>query len=122
MVDFAEIADIVADVVVDEGLGATVTYTSVTGSAYDPATGTTVPTGTTETVSAIIDDPRGVELLSGLAQAGDKTISIPAELLTATPKPTDSITVGAETYAVIRVENEQAGGVIILHVLHCRRA
>lgn len=122
MVDFSEIADLIADVVTDEGLGASATYTSITPGSYDTATGAATPSTSSQTVQAIVEDFKGLTLMSGLVQAGDKKISIPAASLTATPKPTDRIAVGGITYTVERVMDEQAGGVAILHVLHCRRA
>jgi len=122
MVDFSDIAALVADAITSEGLGASVTYTSVTPGTYDTATGAATPGTSTETVDAIIEDFKGLSLMSGLIQIGDKKVSIAAASLTVTPKPADRITVGAVAYTVERVMDEQAGGVAILHVLHCRRA
>jgi hypothetical protein len=124
MVDFAEIADLIADVVTDEGLGASVVLTSVTPGAYDPSTGTTgAATTTTQTVDAIVEDYRGLELLNGLVQAGDKKVSIPASSLTTAPKPTDTLTIGGVAHLIVaEPEKTEAGGVTILHVLRCRRS
>lgn len=121
MVDFSEIADLINDTITDEGLGRSITYTSVTAGAYDPATGTSTPTTSNETANAIIEDFKGLELLNGLVQAGDKKVSIAADALSATPKPTDTVTVDGAVHTIVQVNNIEAGGVVILHVLQCRR-
>lgn len=124
MVDFTEIADLVSDIVTDEGLGAFVTLTTITPGAYDPATGTTgAATTASQTVSGIVEDFKGVELLMGLVQAGDKKVSIPAAALTTAPKPTDTVTISGVAHLIVaEPEKVEAGGVVILHVLRCRRA
>ena len=136
MVDFAEIADLISDVVIDEGLGASVTITRTTPGAYDPATGTTAaPSTATQTIIAPVEDYKGLELVAGmqggLIQAGDKKVSLPAASLTwapivgdppPDPAPTFSITVGGLTYAIQAVSTTEAGGVAILYVCQCRRA
>jgi hypothetical protein len=116
------LADIIADVIVDEGLGASITYTSAGAGTYDPATGTNTGGSTSQTVVAIVEDFKGLELLNGDVIEGDKKVSIPAPLLTATPKPSDTATVNGIAYAVVGVNNTQAGEEIVLHVLQCRRA
>lgn len=122
MVDFSDIAALVADVITTESLGASVTITTVTAGAYNPATGAATPTTTTTAVTAIIEEYDGAELTAGLGAAGDKKISVPAAQLSAIPSPSDSAAVGGVTYAVIGVRTEEAGGVPILYVLRCRKA
>lgn len=124
MVDFAEIAGLISDVVRDEGLGASVTVTRSTPGVYDPATGTATPTVTTQTATAIIEDYSGAErMTNSLILAGDKKVSIPAPNVSGPPDPTtDAITVGGVPYAVIAVSTTEAGGVAILYVCQCRKA
>ena len=122
MVDFAEIADLIADTVTDEGLGETVTLTTVTAGAYNPATGAATPSTSTQTVQATIEEYDGADLIAGLGAAGDKKVSIPAAQLSAAPKPTDTVTVDGVVYAVVTVRTDRAGGVDILYTLQCRKA
>lgn len=123
MVDFAEIAALVSDVVEEENLGAEVVLTRVTPGEYDPATGTTgAPTTTTQTVFAPVSDYGGLGLITGLVQMGDKKVEIPADQLTDEPKPTDQMTINGVAHTILGVpETVEAGGVVILYVLRCRR-
>lgn len=122
MVDFSDVAALVSEVITSEGLGASVVLTTVTAGTYDPATGAATPSTSTATVTAIIEEYDGAELMAGLGAAGDKRISVPAAQLSAAPKPSDKVTVSAITYAVVSVRTEEAGGVAILYVLQCRKA
>jgi hypothetical protein len=123
MVDFSAIADIIGAVITDQGLGASVTLTTVTPGTYNPATGTATPATTTATVDAIIEDFKGWELANGLVQVGDKKVSIAASVLSAAPTPGDTVQIGAGlAYTVVSVSTTEAGGVPILYVLTCRRA
>lgn len=122
MVDFAEIADVIADVVTSEGLGRSITLTTVTPGTYDPETGAAVPTTSTDTVDALIEEYDGADLLAGLGVAGDKKVTIPATQLGTAPKPTDKVTVAGIVYAVVSVRTDEAGGVAILYILQCRKA
>lgn len=123
MVDFAEIADLISDVIADETLGRAVTLTSITPGAYNTATGqTAAATTATQTPQAVIEDYGGRELIDGLILAGDKKVSIPAADLTTAPKPSDTITIGSDVFAVLAVSTTEAGGEAILYVCQCRRA
>lgn len=122
MVDFAEIADLIADVVTSESLGRSVILTTVTPGTYDPETGASTPTTTTATVDALIEEYDGADLLAGLGVAGDKKVTIPAAQLATAPKPTDKVTVAGIPYAVVSVRTDEAGGVAIIYTLQCRKA
>ncbi len=122
MVDFADIAAVIADVVTSEGLGRSVTLTTVTAGAYDPQTGAAATTTTTATVDALIEEYDGADLLAGLGVAGDKKVTIPAAQLATAPKPTDKVTVAGIVYAVVSVRSDEAGGVAIIYTLQCRKA
>lgn len=122
MVDFTEIAATVSGVIASEGLGAPVRLTRNTPSAYDTATGAATVATTVANVTGTIEDVRGRELMLGLAQAGDKRVTIPAAQLTTAPKPGDSLTTLGVTYNVVRVESVVGGAVHVLYVLTCRVA
>jgi hypothetical protein len=122
MVDFSDIASLVADVITAEGLGAEIKFSSLIPGTYNPATGAALPAFAETTVQAIVEDFKGLSLMSGLIQIGDKKVSIPAASLIDAPKPGDKVDISEVPYFVERVMDEQAGGVAILHVLHCRRA
>lgn len=118
----SDIAAAVSGAILDTGLGASVTLTTVTAGVYNPATGAATPSTSTRTITAIVEEYDGAELMAGLGAAGDKKVSVPAAQLTTAPKPSDKATVGGVTYAVISVRTEEAGGVAILYVLQCRKA
>jgi hypothetical protein len=122
MVDFTEIAATVSNVIAAEGLGAPVVLTRKTPDAYDAATGVAAVTTTIANVVGTVEEVRGRELMAGLAQAGDKRVSIPAAQLSAAPKPGDSLTALGVSYVVVRVETVTGGAVAILYVLTCRVA
>lgn len=120
---FDDLPDIIAEVLNDAELGfQTVTLTTTTPGTYDPATGTTSGGSTsTQSVRAVVEDYKGLALLNGLIQAGDKKITLPAANLTTAPKPTDTVTVGSLTYAVVGVSTVQPGPAAVIYELQCRR-
>jgi hypothetical protein len=121
---FDDIPDVIADVLNDADLGfQTVTLTSVTAGTYDPATGTTTGGSTSSaTVPAVVEDYKGLALLNGLIQAGDKKVTVAAANLTTAPKPTDTLTAGGIAYAVVNVVTVQPGSVAVIYEIQARRA
>jgi hypothetical protein len=125
---FDDLPDIIADVLDDPNLGFNTVTLSTAGGAptYDPATGTVVtPAPTNDTVRAVVEDYRGLELLNGLIQAGDKKITVAAANLTATPQPgvtTADVTgdVGG-AYTIQRVSETRPGSAAVIYELQCRR-
>jgi len=120
---FDDLPDIIADVLDDAGLGfQSVTLTSITAGTYDPATGT-VSGGSTSTTSlrAVVEDFKGLELISGLVQAGDKKVTIAGANVASVPKPTDTVTAGGVVYSVERVNTVAPGSAAVIYELHCRR-
>lgn len=120
----ALIGDLITDLNTDEGLGFSVTYTSITPGAYDPATGTTAAATTSAQtgVIAIEETFSQKELVAGLVQANDMAIAIPANNLTASPKPTDTVTIDTVVWSVVRLRDIKPGSASVLHSLHLRRA
>lgn len=122
---FDDLPDIIADVLNDVALGfQTVALTSITPGTYDPATGTTTGgSSTSETIPANVEDYSGLTLANGLALAGDKKVLVAAALLTFTPKPTDTVTIGGTVYSVVAIpETVQPGAPAITYELQCRAA
>lgn len=114
------VAAIVAEVMGD--LGPEVTLSTVTQGAYDPATGVATTSTTSLTVTAVVEDFRGIELLNGLVEVGDKKVSIAGAPLAAAPTPGDTVLIDATSYTVISVQTVKPGVEAILYVLQCRRA
>jgi hypothetical protein len=121
---FDDLPDIIADVLGDADLGfQSVTLTSITAGTYDPATGTVTGGSTTTTsVRAVVEDFKGLSLLNGLIQAGDKKITVAAANVTTAPKPTDTVTVGGIVYAVVNVVTVQPGSAAVIYEIQARKA
>lgn len=122
MVDFSEIADLIADVIQSEGLGATVTLTKVTPGTYDAATGSVTNTTATYSAPGIVEEYVGEELILGLAAAGDKKISIPSAALSVVPMPSDIVTAFGTAYAIVSVQVQRGGDTAIMYILQGRKA
>ena len=120
---FDDLPAIIADVLDDTSLGfQSVTLTSVTPGTYDPSTGTvTGGSTTTTTLRAVVEDFKGLELIAGLVQAGDKKVTIAGANVASEPKPTDTVTVGSVVYAVERVNAVAPGSSAVIYELTCRR-
>lgn len=115
------IGDLITDLNTDEGLGFSVTYTSVTPGSYSPSTGSATPSNSTETVIAIEETFSQKELVAGLVQVNDMAIAIPAANLTASPKPSDTVTIDSVVWTVVRLRDVKPGSAAVLHSLHLRR-
>ena len=102
--------------------GKTVAYAHTGPGTYDPETSISTPGAPVNlTLPAIIEEYRGLELTSGLVQAGDKKVSIAgAEFVTA-PQPTAAITVDGQAYTVVEVAAIYSGSNVALYTLKCRR-
>ena len=103
--------------------GKSVTLTSITVGAYDPATGAATPTSTPATVKAVVSDYStrrdGAGFTAGLILSGDKKFSIAAEGITK-PKPGDTITLDGVVYAVVRVTETWSGELVALFDIQAR--
>ena len=76
------------------------TWARVTGSAYDPATGSMANTTTTETFSAIKGEYRTFEMLAGI-QAGDVRLIVDSRSVTTIPPVGAVITWGNVAHEVV---------------------
>ena len=103
--------------------GKSVTLTSVTNGAYNPATGTSAKTTATSTVKAIVEDynlhSSGVGFQTGLIKAGDKKVTIAALGITK-PKPSDTITIDTVAWNIVRVVETWSGEQIAVYECQLR--
>jgi len=103
--------------------GKSVTLTSVTNGAYNPATGTSAKTTATSTVKAIVEDyslhSSGVGFQTGLIKAGDKKVTIAALGITK-PKPSDTVTIDAVVWNIVRVVETWSGEQIAVYECQLR--
>ena len=76
------------------------TWSRVTGSTYDPVTGSMAKTTATETFSAIKGEYRTFERLAGI-QAGDVRLIVDSESLTTIPPVGAVITWGGVAHEVV---------------------
>lgn len=104
--------------------GKSVTLTSVTNGAYNPATGTSAKTTATSTVKAIVEDyslhSSGVRFQTGLIKAGDKKVTIAALGIITKPKPSDTITIDTVAWNIVRVVETWSGEQIAVYECQLR--
>jgi len=109
-----EIAQTAKDTIAE--FGASVTLIRVSEGSYDPATGTTTNTETSEALKAVVEDYTPWELQNGLGVVGGKKFTCAALGLTI-PLLTDKITLGTDTFLIAKNETTYSGSIPILYVL-----
>ena len=88
----------------------TISYTRKSGGSYNATTGALTVTSTTESVSGVVMDYSDRELNNQSIAVGDRKVLIPGNNFTAiTPETGDEMTIGGETYVVIRASVDAAG-------------
>jgi hypothetical protein len=100
--------------------GQTLTLTKNASATYDPATGTSVVTGTAYTVTAAVFDYPAQAIDGTLIQQGDKKVLLSAEDLTVEPDVDDSITIGGTVHPIVRVRKISPSGETVLWELQAR--
>jgi hypothetical protein len=101
--------------------GKVITLQSVVEGAYDPLTGDMAAnTVTTSTPFAVISDYKGIALMSGVIQYGDRKVTI-AALNSVLPQPADTVTIDSEVYKVLSVRNVWSGDLSALYELQVRK-
>jgi len=99
-------------------------YNPETGDVgvYDPETGDFIAgtTTTTQTVAALVKDFNGIELLSGLIQAGDRKVSI-AALNATEPQIGDAMTIDSLVYNVLAVKSIWSGEKVAIYEMQVRK-
>lgn len=100
--------------------GRSITLTTVTPGAYNPATGAAVPTSASVTVKAIVEEYKGFDIVSELAKAGDKKLTVSAADLAARPTPADKVTVDGLVYTIVAVKAISSGALDALYEIQAR--
>lgn len=100
--------------------GKNVTHTIVTEGSYDPTTGTITPSSTSNTVKAIVEDYKGIELVSGQILHGDVKITLPA-LGNTKPEINDKITIDTVEYMIVSIKTVWSGEYPAVYELQVRK-
>ena len=101
--------------------GKQITLTRVTEGTYNPDTGEMAAGSTTvQNVFALIKDYNGIELMSGVVQAGDRKVKIPA-LGNTEPQTGDTVTIDSMVYNVIAVKTIWSGEKAAIYELQVRK-
>jgi len=101
--------------------GKSITLTRVTEGSYDPTTGEmAASTNSTATLSALIQDYKPFEYVSGAIESGDRQVTI-AALDATIPNIGDTITIDALVYSVISVKTVWSGELAALYELQVRK-
>jgi hypothetical protein len=102
--------------------GKAVVFNSIIKGSYDTTTGSIASDSVTSiNVKASIRDFNGIDIMSGVVQAGDRKVTMPAIDLSVTPKPSDTITFDGDTYTVIEVHNTWSGELPAVYTLQVRK-
>lgn len=95
----------------------TVTYTSKGAPSYNAATGIPSSSDINYTIEAVRQRYAANEIDGDVVAAGDVKLMILASSLAATPKPNDTVTIGAEIYSVVSILSDVSNS---LHLLQLR--
>ena len=101
--------------------GKPMTLRRVTGSSYDPATGTVIETTSDTALKGVIEDYAVERITGGLIQQGDRQISLAAEPIAAEPAPGDTVLIDGEEHLVISVSATYSGEDPAFYRLQVRR-
>lgn len=100
--------------------GRSITLTTVTAGAYNPATGTAANTTSSVSVKAILEDYNGFEIANELAVAGDKKVTVSAADLASAPKPVDTLTIDGQVFTIVGVKAVSSGALNALYIIQAR--
>ncbi len=104
-----------------EKFGKVVALARITKGAYNPDTGEMAADSTvTQTVSALIKDYNGIELMTGLIQSDDRKVSI-AALNATEPATGDTVTIDSLVYNVIAVKTIWSGEKASIYEMQVRK-
>ena len=103
-----------------ERFGQAVTLTRYGDAAYDPATGTTVPSETVYPATGAKLDYAQRDIDGTLIKVGDCRVYL-APNLAVTPQTGDTITIGAEVWKVVTSRPLAPAGTVVLHDAQVRR-
>jgi len=101
-------------------LGKQITHVRITQS-YDPTTGQTTETETTESVNAVPPQELDLSRVDGsLIQTGDTFVGLPAPSVSQVPSSNDSIRFDGDTWSVVRVQPIYSGEKVALYRVQLR--
>lgn len=116
--DYSPLAAVAVSLIADFGQAATIRR--VSGDTYDPVTGTTTGGTTTDTAAqaVIVGISKDYAAqLGGSVQSGDMM----ALIATYAPVQSDSLILGADTWAILDVQEVKPGDTALLYKAHVRR-
>lgn len=99
--------------------GKSITLTRVTQGAYDPATGTRVLTSVDEFVSVVVEEYKGYDFANGLAQQGDKKLTLAAFGVTV-PTLSDKVTIDGIRFTIVQIQTIYSGNDACLYIIQAR--
>lgn len=106
--------------------GQALTHISVTEGVYNPATGTTTNTTTTQNgfgaIFEFTNQEAGViQTAGGLVQTNDRKLLLSSSGITVGPLPNDTMTVDGVVYTVLKVQTLKPAATVVMYELHLRR-
>ena len=99
--------------------GGAITFSVVTAGAYNTTTGAITETTTTSTIKGVLDAVSAREV-NELVQATDKTLTVAAADLAATPTTADRVTIGGIIHQIIKVDKVEQDNQAIIYTLILR--
>lgn len=100
--------------------GKSITLTTVTAGAYNPATGLAGQTTADASVKAIVEEYKGFDIANDLAKAGDKKVTVSAADLASRPSPVDRLTIDGVVYTIMQVKAISSGELDALYEIQGR--
>ena len=103
--------------------GKTVTYSTVSRNAYNPAVGGAPAVVTPYIIKAVVSNPKGADLEVGtLIERNSKQLLIAALAVSFTPAPNDAVTLDGNSYLVESANVNYAGELPVTHTVFIRKA
>jgi hypothetical protein len=100
--------------------GQSLTITSKSVGAYDPATGASIVTGTTKTGIGAIFDYGTKDIDGQLVLQGDKKLIL-SQIGIDNIDVDDTVTIGSKVYTVIMVKEINPGGTNVMYICQLRQ-
>lgn len=101
--------------------GKTLTLQVITNGAYDPSTGISAVTTTTESVmGCLVNYSNYLQAGSGLIKRGDRRALLRAKGMTAVPKQGDRLVDGSTNYEIVEVQKVEDSGVAVIYACQVR--
>jgi hypothetical protein len=104
-----------------DDFGKAFTIKELTGSTYDPGTGTNVPSYTDHAVTGVVRSYREDLIDGSSVQVGDLSVQVPAAQLTFTPDTDDDVILDGNTWSVVNVRRTYGGDQVAYFRLQVRK-